>query len=48
MHMVSWRVDRFEDLPQSIRDYVQSEATLWREPPRDLAEIRRLQQPAAP
>ncbi len=48
MHMVSWRVDRFEDLPQSIREYVQSEAALWREPPRDLAEIRRLQQPAAP
>jgi hypothetical protein len=48
MHMVSWRVDRFEDLPQSIRAYVQNEAALWREPPRDMAEIRRLQQPAGP
>lgn len=48
MHMVSWRVDRFEDLPQSIRDYVQNEAALWRDPPRDMAEIRRLQQPAGP
>ncbi|MFM8517812.1 MAG: hypothetical protein ACKODA_08050 [Nevskiaceae bacterium] len=48
MHMVSWRVDRFEDLPQSIREYVQSEAALWREPPRDMAEIRRLQQPSTP
>jgi hypothetical protein len=43
-HMVSWRVDRFESLPQTIRDYVMSEAPLWRAPPRDLDEIRRLQQ----
>ncbi|MCS6947763.1 MAG: hypothetical protein NZM12_09125 [Steroidobacteraceae bacterium] len=42
-HMISWRVDRFEDLPASIRQYVESEAPLWRAPPRDLDEIRRLQ-----
>ena len=44
MHMVSWRVDRYADLPPSIRGYLESEARLWLEPPKDIAEIRRLQQ----
>jgi len=44
LHMVSWRVDQYADLPPSIRSYLESEARLWLEPPRDLAEIRRLQQ----
>jgi len=43
MHMVSWRVDRYADLPASIRSYLESEAKLWLEPPRDIAEIRQLQ-----
>lgn len=44
-HMVSWRVDRFEDLPEAMRDLVEDDAGLWRAPPENLAEIRRLQQP---
>lgn len=44
MHMVSWRVDRYADLPASIRSYLETEAKLWLEPPKDIAEIRRLQQ----
>ena len=44
MHMVSWRVDRYADLPASIRGYLETEARQWLEPPRDIAEIRRLQQ----
>lgn len=43
MHLVSWRVDRFADLPASLRAYVEERAPLWRAPPRDLAEIRALQ-----
>jgi hypothetical protein len=43
MHMVAWRVDRYEDLPATIRTYLDAEAKLWREPPRNLAEIRELQ-----
>ncbi len=43
IQMVGWRVDRFEDLPASIREYVRAEAPLWMAPPRDLAEIRELQ-----
>lgn len=43
MHMVSWRVDRYEQLPESIRRYLEQEARLWLNPPKDLAEIRALQ-----
>ncbi len=43
MHMVAWRVDRYEELPESIRGHLDRDARLWREPPRDLAEIRELQ-----
>jgi hypothetical protein len=45
MHMVAWRIDRYEDLPASMREYLERDGKLWREPPRDLAEIRKLQQP---
>lgn len=45
MHLVSWRVDSFADLPETIRSYVEADAPLWRAPPVDLADIRRLQQP---
>jgi hypothetical protein len=43
LHMVSWRVDQYADLPPSIRAYLESEARLWLQPPRDIAEIRQLQ-----
>lgn len=42
-HMVSWRVDRFADLPLAMRTFIETEARLWLEPPKDLAEIQRLQ-----
>jgi hypothetical protein len=42
-HMVGWRLDRFEDLPEILQSYVESEAPLWRAPPKDVAEIRKLQ-----
>ena len=44
MHMLSWRVDRYEDLPESMRRYLETEAPLWLKPPADIEEIRRLQQ----
>ncbi|MEZ5457898.1 MAG: hypothetical protein R3E65_00810 [Steroidobacteraceae bacterium] len=44
MHMVAWRIDRYEDLPASIRGYLEADGKLWRAPPRDIAEIRALQQ----
>lgn len=44
-HRTSWRVDRYADLPESIRRYIESSAPLYREPPRDFAEIEQLQAP---
>jgi len=43
MHAVCSRESRFEDLPATIREYVEKEAPQFKEPPRDLEEIRRLQ-----
>lgn len=43
IQMVGWRVDRFEDLPASIREYIRTEAPMWMAPPKDLDEIRALQ-----
>lgn len=42
-HRTSWRVDRYEDLPASLRSYIESRAPLFKEPPKDMAEIERLQ-----
>ena len=43
MHMVAWRYDKFEDIPATMREYVETESPLWRSPPRDLEDIRSLQ-----
>jgi len=44
MHLVTWRVDTYADVPATLRDWIESEAPLWRQPPADLDEIRALQQ----
>lgn len=46
MHMTTWRISNYEDVPESLRSYIEAEAPLWAEPPKDLADIRRLQAPA--
>lgn len=46
MHLVTWRVERFEDLPEDIQAKIDADHPLWREPPADLDDIRALQ--AAP
>ncbi|WP_371398143.1 hypothetical protein [Fretibacter rubidus] len=43
MHMTTWRIADYNNVPKTLRDYVESDAPLWREPPKDLADIRRLQ-----
>jgi hypothetical protein len=43
MHLVSWRVERYADLPAPMREYLESRARLWMQPPADIAEIRALQ-----
>lgn len=45
-HRTSWRVERYADLPVAIRAYIEKRAPLYREPPRDFAEIERLQRSA--
>lgn len=42
-HRTSWRVDRYDALPASLREWIEAKAPLYRQPPRDLAEIERLQ-----
>jgi len=43
IQMVSWRCDRFEDLPSSMLEYIKAEARLWMAPRKALNEIRELQ-----
>ena len=43
MHLITWRIDQWEDVPASLRHYVETEAPLWRAPPTGLQEIRHLQ-----
>jgi hypothetical protein len=43
MHAVSHRVERWEALPESIRTFIETEAPHYKNPPRDLEEIRQLQ-----
>jgi hypothetical protein len=43
IQLVSWRVDRFEDLPESLRTFVRQEKPMWLVPPKDIEEIRALQ-----
>lgn len=46
MHLITWRIDRYEDVPSTLRDYIEADAPLWRAPPAGIDDIRRLQ--AAP
>ena len=46
MHSWLYRYNAYQDLPQSIRTIIETEPgmDLWREPPKDVAQIRKLQQ----
>lgn len=44
MHAYFHRYERYADLPESIRSFVEEYAPTWKEPPKDLDEIRELQQ----
>jgi hypothetical protein len=43
-HLLSWRVDSNAKLPEKLRAWAAREKPMWLNPPRDLAEIRALQQ----
>ena len=44
MHLVTWRIDRYDDVPATMRAYIEAKAPLWKAPPVDLADVRRLQE----
>ena len=44
MHLVTWRIDDYARVPKTLRDYIETSASLWKVPPMDLAEIRALQE----
>jgi hypothetical protein len=44
MQMVTWRVDDYAKLPESIRRYLEASAPMWMAPPESISDIRRLQQ----
>ncbi|MEM8987492.1 MAG: hypothetical protein AAGC95_12295 [Pseudomonadota bacterium] len=43
MHLITWRIEAYEDIPAPMRDWVEDAAPLWRAPPENLDDIRRLQ-----
>ena len=48
IQLVAHRVDRYQELPATIREFLEKEAPLWLQPPKDLDEIRRLQKGEMP
>ncbi|MBL7828376.1 MAG: DUF1838 family protein [Saprospiraceae bacterium] len=43
IQLVSHRVGDFEDLPEQLKTYIRTNASLWLEPPLSLEEIHRIQ-----
>ncbi|MGB3456032.1 MAG: hypothetical protein WBG08_13040 [Litorimonas sp.] len=43
MHMQTWRIDDYADVPASLRDYVEANHPLYVRPPADMDAILRLQ-----
>ena len=41
--LASYRIDKYEDLPKTMREALESDGRLWMSPPEDLAEIAELQ-----
>ena len=48
MHLVTRRVESWQEVPAALRLRIEERYPLWREPPRDLAEVRRIQSGLAP
>lgn len=44
-HMVGWRTDSFDSLPESIKSYISEKAPMWKAPPMDFTDIEALQAP---
>jgi len=44
-HLITWRVEDFNDLPAGIRAEIEESHPLWKQPPASLSEVRALQSP---
>jgi hypothetical protein len=47
MHAYFHRYDRYADIPETLRSFIEEYAPMWKEPPRDMDEIRDLQKATA-
>ena len=45
MHLKTWRIDDYADVPEGFREYIEADAPLWKTPPADRDAIRALQAP---
>lgn len=48
IQLLAYRLDRYQDLPATIREFLEKEAPLWMHPPKDIEEIRQLQKGETP
>ena len=44
MYLVTWRVGSYDQVPETLRSWIETNAPLWRAPPVDLDQVRDLQQ----
>lgn len=44
IQLVCYRVDSFDDLSEPLKKHIREKAPLWQNPPKDLAEIAKLQE----
>jgi hypothetical protein len=42
-HLITWRMERWNEIPHDLRAYVEANFPQWKDAPKDLAEIRALQ-----
>lgn len=43
-HLVTWRADGWNEIPEKLRTYIEENYALWTEPPASLDEVRALQE----
>lgn len=43
IQLVCYRVDKFDDLPQTLKKHIREKAPLWKAPPKDMEEIKQMQ-----
>ena len=44
-HLITWRVEDWNDIPETLRTHIEENYPLWETPPASLEEVRELQKP---